>query len=515
MTHDEIIDRLDQEVAQWRADVTQARKGVEDEFREIEAALEELCCQGPPSDVHAEELARLESLETDLVDRLGALEAAQSRAADLEILASDLATRLTCREGELSAALGRLREFEEKARQMSEELRQRDALHDDALARAAQLADTVTGLQAELDVQRVNAGRAAERIAQLEAEVTELAARTSDGETEKRLRGLQEETARLSSALAAAEEQASAASGRARQLDEKVAELTAELFARDRSTEESGGTQAQSLQEELNRVSGELDAAQSLLAETRKEIAARPPLGQIEELHHLLAEERERADLLESRLQRHAKAEADTTAADQLANALRDRDEAHQEIVALRAEIDMLRRANASLAVPSSTGDQTDLAEALERMGLDGGRRRMGEILIALGLITQEQLAEALRSQDERPQRRLGAILIEKGYTTQEIVARVLARQIELPFVRLSPDTLEMGATALISPALARRHQCIPVGASPTHVTLAMANPFDLVALDDVQMATGRRAEPVVASPADVAAAIARCYGVA
>ena len=94
------------------------------------------------------------------------------------------------------------------------------------------------------------------------------------------------------------------------------------------------------------------------------------------------------------------------------------------------------------------------------------------------------------------------------------MVAQILAGQLGLSFVRLSPDAVDPAAPRLINGQTAKRRQCVPIASSPEHVVLAMANPLDLIAIDDVELTTGRRVEPVVATASEVAAAVARYYGV-
>jgi len=269
---------------------------------------------------------------------------------------------------------------------------------------------------------------------------------------------------------------------------------------------------------ELETALADLAATQAQLTLVQEESARATALrNRVPELEELLERERSRSRLLEERLERERAEGANSETARKLAGALRDRDEAHQEIVALRAEVDLLRRVNANLTMPAA-GNTEETANTepsfLDRVlhHEDGQKRRMGEILIAMGMVTAEQVATALVDQASRPHRRIGTILIENGHTSEEIVAQVLARQLDLPFMRLVPALVEEDAAHIISGQLARRRCCIPIALSPGRVVLAMANPFDLVALDDVEMASGRRAEPVVATPGAIASAIARFY---
>ncbi|MCC6489450.1 MAG: hypothetical protein IT364_18275 [Candidatus Hydrogenedentes bacterium] len=144
---------------------------------------------------------------------------------------------------------------------------------------------------------------------------------------------------------------------------------------------------------------------------------------------------------------------------------------------------------------------------------IDGRRRRMGDILVDAGVISREQLEEALRQQQDQPQRRLGAILVEMGLAEGDIIAQVLACQLKLPFTRLEQQIPEEAAVRLVSGRLASHHRCIPVRVDEDTVVVAMANPMDLIAIEDMELSTGRRVDPVVASDADIAKAIEWFYG--
>jgi len=254
--------------------------------------------------------------------------------------------------------------------------------------------------------------------------------------------------------------------------------------------------------------SEQLAALQSSVAQRDAELAAlRTQLNALQEssdAHHAEADE-------EQLRQKYDAAAEDM--ARKLRDALRDRDEAHQEIVALRAEVDMLKRANASLSIePSPTAHEPNKDGAIAVVDAEGHKRRIGEILVELGALTEQDRDEALQEQSAQPHRRLGAILLERNLVTEEIVAKVVARQLDLPFVRLTPETTDATVAQIVSAQMAKHHACVAVSVTPTDIVLAMANPFDLIGIDDVELATGRRVKPVVATQCDIMAAIGRLY---
>ena len=425
-------------------------------------------------------------------------ENAAQRIAELEGRVTGWKSKAESRHQESEEIARRAVALEEEAGRLSQKLAARSTEAEDAARRAAELEEQTAQLRAELDGARQQAAEAAERAGELEDAMVNMSA-----ELETRQRAADTATVRVAE--------------RERQLAEAVAERDAE--AKDREGTTRVATKDwETVHIELEEVRSQLSDSRDEITEVRRQLAAHPPLGQVEELQLLLEEERSRAALLEEQLGRHEPVVEDTAQTEQLTMALRDRDEAHQEIVSLRAEIDMLRRANASLStpVPVAPHGPPEAADevGLNRLSSEGHKRRMGELLVELGIITLEQLDNALDEQSATPHRRIGTILTERGYTEEEVISQVLAHQLELPFVRLSPDTIEEAAPRMISAELARRHLCIPVSLAPDRVVLAMANPFDLVAADDVQIATTRRTDTVVATPSDVRAAIKRHYGV-
>jgi type IV pilus assembly protein PilB len=102
--------------------------------------------------------------------------------------------------------------------------------------------------------------------------------------------------------------------------------------------------------------------------------------------------------------------------------------------------------------------------------------------------------------------------MVQRGWVDEESVARCLSIQLGLPY---EPPPLDPHPTALelVKPELARRGKVLPIHASPRTLRLAMADPLDLEALDDVQFQTGRRVEAVVVSEGTLLQGLARSYG--
>ena len=138
----------------------------------------------------------------------------------------------------------------------------------------------------------------------------------------------------------------------------------------------------------------------------------------------------------------------------------------------------------------------------------------MGEMLVHASVLSEAQLDRALSIQQEHPQRRIGSILIELGYTESDVIAQVLACQARVPFVRLDKDEPDPAAVRLVNERLASHHVCIPLRVEEDRIVLAMANPMDLIAIQDIEHATGRGIDPVATGADSIAQAIKAYYGV-
>ncbi len=135
----------------------------------------------------------------------------------------------------------------------------------------------------------------------------------------------------------------------------------------------------------------------------------------------------------------------------------------------------------------------------------------LGQLLLAAGAVDRAVLDRALDEQ-RRGGRRLGEILVRAGATDEEAVVRALGAQLALP-VAAPPLEPEEKAARLLPAEVAREKRVLPLALSGRSLRLAMADPLDLAAVDDVQFRTGHRVEPVVASGRSVAEGLARAYG--
>ena len=133
--------------------------------------------------------------------------------------------------------------------------------------------------------------------------------------------------------------------------------------------------------------------------------------------------------------------------------------------------------------------------------------KQLGDVLLEQGLLTEEQLAAAVQEQ-RRVGRGLGRVLVDNGWVTEGQLVAALAQQIGLEFVDLTEHPVDVTAVARVPEAVARRHAALPVGYSDGALVVAMADPANILAVDDIRSLTGLAVHTVVATRADLMAAI-------
>jgi type IV pilus assembly protein PilB len=136
---------------------------------------------------------------------------------------------------------------------------------------------------------------------------------------------------------------------------------------------------------------------------------------------------------------------------------------------------------------------------------------RLGDRLIAEGLITAEQLGQALAAQ-KGTRDKLGTILVRRGALTEDRLLAFLSRQYNVPSLTLSQLEIEPDVLRLVPGPLAEKLEVLPIKRSGNTLTLAMADPTNVLALDDVAFMTNLQIQPVVASEVALRQAIDRLY---
>lgn len=437
-------------------------------------------------------LAGISGAETELKrliargqEREAALEAAMREAEELRRAEQDRGQI----EAELRAEVQSLRDTVGTLRRSGDEL---DAdlasLKDEYDRQAETLSETVREIGAHWEIER----QGEERERQLQSSLSELQRLYSDAQSE--LAELRERAA-----LSASETSATLVAGGREEDSEGLERLLAfeQILIEREEAVEMAAERMQRLEETAVRLQAEMaglqtrrDADRGADFDTQAIEAARMEngrlRGRVTDLERVNADQAERVVSLEGQIRQ------------------------------LRRELDAPARREAAAFVSSAPAvDAREVVrQAFAAHDAAGQKKSMGEILVDAAIISGQQLESALEEQRTAKKRRLGSILVEKGLIREEIVAQVVAAQLNLPFVRLSEMAIQRGAVALLDGRLATHHMCFPTAATSAEVTIAMANPLDLIAIEDLEFATHLKVKPVVATLSDITSVIVEHYGV-
>ncbi len=148
-------------------------------------------------------------------------------------------------------------------------------------------------------------------------------------------------------------------------------------------------------------------------------------------------------------------------------------------------------------------------------MGLSGRRKlRIGDVLINEGILTPEKLDEALALQKEK-KKRLGEVLIENGFLTEETMANALSRQLGLDRAHMDEVKIPADLISMFDVDILKKYTAMPYAYDDRNVNIilmAMADPMDLLAVDDLSMISNRMIQPVVATANEIMLAIDKYY---
>ena len=138
--------------------------------------------------------------------------------------------------------------------------------------------------------------------------------------------------------------------------------------------------------------------------------------------------------------------------------------------------------------------------------------KRLGDLLIDAGLISNDQLDLAL-SHQKGSNRRLGEVLIDEGIITEAQLIEALQMQLGIEFIDLSQYDIDPEMSRVISKNVARTYSVVPVKATPEEVFLAMSDPLNFLAIEAVKTASRKRVVPMVATNDAIQRAIMTLYG--
>ncbi len=140
---------------------------------------------------------------------------------------------------------------------------------------------------------------------------------------------------------------------------------------------------------------------------------------------------------------------------------------------------------------------------------------RLGDVLVQNGVITEEDLQRGLERQ-KGSGRKLGETLVDEGITTEENIARALSKQFHYDMVDLQNTVIPQEILDLVPASVLKKHRAIPFEYSPDNMNVlrvAMSDPMDIAAMDDINIITNLQVEPVVATMGSVMLAIDHYYG--
>ncbi len=149
------------------------------------------------------------------------------------------------------------------------------------------------------------------------------------------------------------------------------------------------------------------------------------------------------------------------------------------------------------------------------RMAVGRKKIRIGDLLVAAGAITDDQLNEALAEQKESGQK-LAEVLLSKGYISRDLYVATLTQQMGIEYIELKACKLDDEVLKLVPENLVQKYQVVPIGfdeMNPNVLKVATSDPNDLIALDDISIATNCQVEPMFAMEDDISETIGKYYG--
>ena len=132
---------------------------------------------------------------------------------------------------------------------------------------------------------------------------------------------------------------------------------------------------------------------------------------------------------------------------------------------------------------------------------------RLGRLLVTAGVISDDQLAEAVAVSNDRP---LPHVLAELGFASETGVAQAIAESMGLAFIDITAYDMDANAALMLTSDLMRKYTVLPIKVQDEELVVAMADPANIFAIDDLRIVTGREIRPVVAVESDLSQAIDR-----
>jgi type IV pilus assembly protein PilB len=153
--------------------------------------------------------------------------------------------------------------------------------------------------------------------------------------------------------------------------------------------------------------------------------------------------------------------------------------------------------------------------ETYMRLGMGRKKIRIGDILVAAGAITEDQLSEALAHQKETGGK-LGNTLLEMGFISQEMLITLLTQQLGIDYIELKGAKIEDNILRMVPESMVAKYKILPIEIDPDNpniLKIAMSDPMDINAIDDIGLVTNMQVEPMLAMEDQINDAIGKYYG--
>jgi type IV pilus assembly protein PilB len=137
--------------------------------------------------------------------------------------------------------------------------------------------------------------------------------------------------------------------------------------------------------------------------------------------------------------------------------------------------------------------------------------KHLGEVLLEKGVISRSQLDKAIEFQKERGGL-IGEILLEMGFAKEEDIAQALTAQYGFPFLPLNNYEISPEIAEIIPERVARQYLLVPIDRIGKNLTIAMSNPLNVQAVEDVELISGCSVQVFVSTTSDTKRAIDKCY---
>jgi type IV pilus assembly protein PilB len=137
--------------------------------------------------------------------------------------------------------------------------------------------------------------------------------------------------------------------------------------------------------------------------------------------------------------------------------------------------------------------------------------KQLGELLVERGVIKKSQLEEALAVQKERGGL-IGEIIMELGFAKDEEIAQALTAQYGFPYLPLANYEIDAEVLNIIPARVARQYMLVPIDKIGDNLTIAMSNPLNAQAIEDIEMLTGSSVQTFVSTSTDIRQALAKYY---